>query len=371
MRILQVGKYYPPYKGGIENNTRHCSEELSKDHEVIVLVFNTNSQTVEEEVNGIKVIRVGSMGNLFSQELTFKMIKYIKGLKPDIIHFHAPNPVGMVSILIGAPKSAKIVVTHHTDIVRQKFLKKIVLPLYKILLKRTARIISYTDKYPAHSDELVGFEDKFSTVPNGTSEKPFMDELLIAKVAADFRDKYTKGAPTVAFLGRQVAYKGIDLIIKAIARTTDVHALIGGHGPELKNNKQLAHDLGIADRVHFVGEINDFNKGGFLHASDIFLLPCTNRTESYGQVLVEAQLCKLPTIVSDVGSGVSEVTQHNETGLVIPPNNVDALHTAIVKLINDPELRTRMGDAGYIRAKTNYVETVTGPLLRKLFNDLA
>lgn len=368
MRILQVGKYFPPYQGGIENNTYHCCKELAKDHEVTALVFGSRRKTIIENMDGISIIRAGSFARLFSQELTFEYLSFLQKLKPDLIHLHAPNPVAVASILAVSSR-VPIVITHHTDIVKQRVLKPIVNPMYRQILKRAISIILYTHKYGATSTELEGFYDKFKIIPHGTDESPFqINDHMIDQI--QYFKKLTNDAPTVSFIGRHVPYKGVDNLILALTHLPDVHALIGGNGPSLKESIKLAEELGVSDRVHFIENVNNFNKGALLRASNVYVLPSINRTESFGQSLVEAQLSKLPTIVGDIETGVSEVTQHNITGLVIKPNHVGALVKAIRTLVDNRSLRITMGEAGYERAMTHYTERVTGPMLRNHFKEI-
>ena len=369
MKILQVGKYFPPYKGGIENNTYHCCVELAKDHEVSALVFNGGNKTIVEDMQGIPVVRVGSLGKILSQELSYNFVYYIRKFQPDIIHLHAPNPVAVISILLAAPHTP-LVITHHTDIVRQKYLKLVVLPLYRILLERALAIILYTEQYGVTSNEVKHYKNKFKIIPHGTSENPFIFNQKMALQIKDIQNNLTEGAPTICFIGRHVKYKGVDNLLHAIKALPGVHALIGGEGPTLNNSKKLAYELGIHERVHFLGELNDHNKGAVFRASDVFVLPCINRTESFGQSLVEAQLSGIPTVASDVG-GITEVIQHDKTGLVIRPNNIDELVKAIKMLLDNSEMRRKMGEAGYQRAKAYFVEGVTGPKLREHFNNIA
>jgi rhamnosyl/mannosyltransferase len=164
-----------------------------------------------------------------------------------------------------------------------------------------------------------------------------------------------------------VYYKGVDVLLAALERLPDVHAFLGGDGPELERHRLLAAELGLADRAHFLGPLDREQTVRVYLASDAFVLPAINRTESFGQVQVEAQLCRLPVVATDVRSGVTEVTRDGETGIVVPPGDRGALAGAISRLASAPALRRRLGEAGHDRAMACYVESVTGPKLRALF----
>jgi rhamnosyl/mannosyltransferase len=149
----------------------------------------------------------------------------------------------------------------------------------------------------------------------------------------------------------------------------EVHAFLGGDGPALEENKRLARQLGVADRAHFLGRLDDVEKVPVFYAGDAYLLPTLTRNESFGIVQVEAQLCRRPVVTSEIG-GAPEVTVDGETGLTVPPGDLDALTAAVERLVEDDALRERLGEGGYRRAKEHYVEAVTVPRMRRFFNGL-
>ena len=121
--------------------------------------------------------------------------------------------------------------------------------------------------------------------------------------------------------------------------------MIVGDGPERERLERLAASLGIAQRVAFEGWQSDARD--FLTTFDVFVLP--SRFEGFPLVLLEAMLAGLPVVATDVGS-VAEAVQDGETGLLVPPDDVQALNEALHTLLDDPDLRRKLGDAGRARA---------------------
>ena len=176
----------------------------------------------------------------------------------------------------------------------------------------------------------------------------FTPTPVVQQHAAAIRTRYNN-IPLLLFVGRLRHYKGIGVLIDAM-KSIDAHALIAGDGPMGPIWKQKAVDEGVMDRVTFLNEVPEEELIALYHAADIFVFPSTNRAETWGIVQVEAMACGLPVICTELGTGTSYVNQHDVTGLVIEPNDSQALGDAIQRLIDDPELRQRLGKTGQTRA---------------------
>lgn len=174
-------------------------------------------------------------------------------------------------------------------------------------------------------------------------------ERLTGAASTDLRqtlgiaaDALVIGAP-----GSLISRKGLDVLIPAFRRLTGpAHLMIAGTGPEQPALMRQAAELGMADRVHFIGFSDTI--ADFYRACDIVAL--ASRVEAFGLVLAEAGFCGRPVVATRVG-GVPEVVADGETGLLVPPNDVAALARALQRLADDPALRTRLGQAGQGRAR--------------------
>jgi rhamnosyl/mannosyltransferase len=117
---------------------------------------------------------------------------------------------------------------------------------------------------------------------------------------------------------------------------------------------RVAGELGVIDRVRFVGEVTSEELLAWYYASDVLVLPSTTRQEAFGLVQLEAMLCGRPVVSTDLPTGVPWVNQHERTGLVVRPGDVTALRDALARLVGDADLRQRLGDEARVRAMTEF-----------------
>jgi GalNAc-alpha-(1->4)-GalNAc-alpha-(1->3)-diNAcBac-PP-undecaprenol alpha-1,4-N-acetyl-D-galactosaminyltransferase len=164
--------------------------------------------------------------------------------------------------------------------------------------------------------------------------------------------------PTILTVGRLTHQKAYDVLLEGFARISS-HApywrlVIVGDGDLGETLRAQAEDLGISDRVDWHGRVKD--PFAYYTAADIFVL--VSRYEGIPNVLLEAMSCGLPVIVSDASPGPLEYVKHGVTGLVVPVDDVPSLVIALERLINDPRLRRRLGDAARARVAECKLPTV-------------
>jgi rhamnosyl/mannosyltransferase len=161
------------------------------------------------------------------------------------------------------------------------------------------------------------------------------------------------GSPLLLFVGRLRYYKGLQYLLAAMSEIP-CKLLVVGSGPMEREWRQLAGSLGLSDRVAFLGQVRDEDLPLYYHASDIFLLPASERSEAFGTVQVEAMACGKPVVCTELGTGTSFVNLHGETGLVVPPRDSTALASAICTLLQDEQLRREMGHRARARAYSEF-----------------
>ncbi|MDO5093093.1 MAG: glycosyltransferase [Propionibacteriaceae bacterium] len=145
---------------------------------------------------------------------------------------------------------------------------------------------------------------------------------------------------------------GIDTLIRAFALLPDTtRCVIAGQGQERANLERLAAELGVADRVEFTGQIPNTEVPDLLRSFDVYV--ALSRNESFGVAILEAAACGLPTVVSDA-PGPAEVVVAGTTGFVVGRDDPQAAAEAIGKLLADPSLAHRMGEAGRAHTVANY-----------------
>ena len=171
--------------------------------------------------------------------------------------------------------------------------------------------------------------------------------------AAPVRAAAPRAAPFVLFAGRHVAYKGVDVLLRALCGT-ETRAVIAGDGPKRPAWERLSHDLGLDGRVRFAGAVSDVELRALMQDCAVLVLPSVTNAEAFGYVQLEAMASARPVISTDVPSGVSWVNQDGHTGLVVPAGDAAALRCAIERLIGDPALRSQLGAAGRARVEQEF-----------------
>jgi len=156
------------------------------------------------------------------------------------------------------------------------------------------------------------------------------------------------------FLGRLRYYKGLNYLLDALRDLPRAQLTVVGTGPMEEAWRAQVQQLGLAERVAFVGEVPDAELPAYYAASDIFVLPASERSEAFGAVQLEAMAAGKPVICTELGTGTSYVNVDGETGLVVPARDADALAAAITRLIDDADLRAHMGAAGRARVREQF-----------------
>jgi len=168
-------------------------------------------------------------------------------------------------------------------------------------------------------------------------------------------------APLVGWIGRLAREKGVDVLLAALAELPGVTALLVGDGPERGTLEALVARLGIGERVIFAGW--QAEPRAFLHALDVFCLP--SRSEAFPLAILEAMLAEIPVVASDVGS-VEEAVSEN-TGLLVQPEDPRALASAIRRLLESPDERRRLGEAGRALVLDRYTGAAMARAYEKLY----
>ncbi len=349
MKILQVYKDYYPVVGGMENHIKMLSEELvRRGHHVTVLVTHPTSRTHVEELNGVHVIKAGRLATVASAPLSLALPLILWRQRPDIAHLHFPYPIGEVSQLIFG-RAPHTIITYHSDVVRQKGLLKLYLPLLWKMLYRADCIIATSRNYIDTSPYLSQVREKCTVIPLGLELQRFLHTS--ERQVEAIRKAY--GSPLLLFVGKLRYYKGLQYLLTAMPEIP-CKLLIVGSGPMEDEWRQLAGSLGLSDKVVFVGQVSDEDLPTYYHASDIFVLPASERSEAFGTVQVEAMASGLPVVCTELGTGTSFVNVHGQTGVVVPPKDSAALGSAIGTLLQDEQLCREMGQRARERALSQF-----------------
>ncbi len=369
MRVLQLGKYYHPFKGGIENHLYLLCRELAARAEVEVVVGNSEARTRREVVDGVPVTRCLEIGRIASTSLCPTMPGVLSRRDYDLIHMHFPNPMGVMSYLASRkPPRHALVVTYHSDVVRQERLLRLFRPFMHRVLRRADAVICTSPQYLASSPDLAPYRAKCACIPFGIDLSQFARTAAVAAEAARIRARY--GPAIVIGVGRLIYYKGFENAIRAM-RQVDAHLLLVGDGPLRGQLERVAREAGVAGRVHLLGEIDDRDLVSHYLASDVFVLPSIARSEAFGIVQLEAMACELPVVNTALDSGVPFVSQDGETGLTVPPGDVDALARAVRELLASPERRRELGRAARRRVELEFRKEVMAERVLALYREVS
>jgi len=342
--VLQVNKLYYPHIGGIERIVQSISEGIRPSFEVQVLVCQPYGLARVDNVAGVSVTRAGSLGIWRSMpvSLSFPLIYRRMAPRFDLIHLHHPFPLGELSALKFNSR-AKLVLTWYSSIVRQKYLFTLYRPLLEQLLERLDAIILIYPEALKHTTVLAQHHHKCWTIPLGIDAQQFQTGEGWSQEVAELREKY--GDRLILFVGRLVYYKGLEYLITAM-RSVSGRLLVVGDGPLKKALQKQVLEMGLRDRVVFVGTATQSRLRSLLNACDIFVLPSTHPSEAFGLVQLEAMACRKPVVNTNLPSGVPFVSLDRVTGLTVEPCNSRALAQAINTLLSDPELRRSYGENG-------------------------
>ena len=350
MRILHIGKYFAPHKGGMETFLRDLMLEQAKNGlEVAALVhssertFKTRAEACHIDNTELEITRVARWGTLsfapISPTFYAAARATINRFMPDVIHIHMPNASGLWLLILKEARRVPWVIHWQSDVVtsRHKRILRWLYPIYRIpeqaLLRQAKHIIATSPPYLSTSEPLKQHRAKCSVVPLAIQQPKTLVDPAPAPTSglAVTHDKLK-----VLTVCRLTYYKGVQYLLEAIAKTTNATLTLIGDGEERKSLLLLAQQLGIEDRCNFIFNCSEDDLAGHYRTHDIFCLPSIERTEAFGVVLLEAMQMGLPCLVSDVpGSGMAWVVDAPHAGYTIPPADAGAMAKVLADIHND------------------------------------
>lgn len=367
MRVLHIGKYFPPHPGGMESFLGDLTTaQVRRGHAVAVVVHgpqsritNTGGLTLYEAKAGRQILYAP-----VSPGFTRTLSRAIRDFRPDIIHVHVPNLSAFWLLLSKAGRRIPWVVQWQSDVHVAGGPWRLRLPyqFYRLaesaLLRRAVAIICSTPDYRDASRPLRPWLDKTRVVPLGVDPGRVAPRGGTDPVDGSWNHD---GALKVLVVGRLAHYKGHRHLLDALELVSDVRVVVAGDG-ELKSQLQgYSERLGLRERVRFLGSTDAPGLRALFQAADVVCLPSTARTESFGIVLLEAMAFSRPVLASDVpGSGMPWVVRSSGHGMLAAPRDPDSLAQAL-EALKDEELRLRLGRAGRKALETDFhIDRVAG-----------
>jgi N-acetyl-alpha-D-glucosaminyl L-malate synthase BshA len=364
--ICMVAVDFYPRVGGMQTHTLALAQHLQAiGVNVFVVTRSYPGLPLYEEVGGLSIHRVDVRPNASKIEASFRFINGALKLMKErrahfqIIHSHqviSPTTIG----LIGRELMHKKVIvnphstTHGGDLGILLRLRPLTGGLRLFWMKKRA------DAFVAISQDIkdvligLGFPpNKIAYISNGVDTTHFSPLSAYSKAACRQSLNLSDG-PIIVFVGRLVAVKQLDVLIKAFAGLVpnlpaSAQLLIVGDGEERARLENQAVELGVSPQVRFIGSVA--NVRPYLQASDIFVLP--SRNEGLPVALLEAMACSLPCVASATG-GILDVIRPGINGLMAPPGDVQALQSGLNILLSDSMLAAQLGRQARQDAHQNY-----------------
>ncbi len=390
-KVLHVGKYFPPHVGGMEtylHNLMHALAALNIIPCALVHQSKTSFTSVEESfsANGsaLRVVRAATWCQILftpvSPSFPLLLHRLIERDQPDLLHLHLPNPSAFWALALPSARRLPWVIHWQSDVWTQsshwllRLAYRVYSPLESALLKKADEIIVSSPSYLATSQPLAMMSNKCAVIPLGIYDR-FNDQTrnnsAMVPKSAGKTGAESVGNLKVLAIGRMTHYKGFDILLRAIAQTERITLDLVGHGELTRSLERLKDSLNLSARVRFHGLLDDNAKDMLLSRCDCLCLPSTDRTESFGMVLLEAMSAAKACVVSDVeGSGMSWLVEDGETGLVTPNNDMDGLTDALCRLRDDPALAIRLGLKGREKFLAALTIEASAEAIRDLYHRL-
>lgn len=354
MRILFCNYEYPPLGGGGGVVMAALARQLARRHEVTVLTSKAQSLPALSIEDGVRVIRVPvffrrqlSVANMPSM-FAYLPTGFVRGLQLgketqfDVINTHFVVPTGPLGhALARLWKIPNVLSVHGGDLFDPS--KRSSPHRHAPMRAAVRRLLRWADAVVGQSHDTVRHVSSIYKVDRPVDLIPLGIERPPTAVKAS---RSSFGLPASAFVlvtvGRLVARKASTQLVDALvaSRLPHAHLLVVGDGPDAVAVAERARALGVAERVHLLGQVTEHQKYAALSIADAFVT--TSQHEGFGLVFLEAMAFGLPVVCYDRG-GQTDFLTNNATGYVVPLNDIDRFSRAIVELNSDVEARKRFG----------------------------
>lgn len=334
--------------GGAGRYVFDLATHFSHSNDVAVLLGgNGILKTKLDEVN-VRTISLEDLGrdiHVIKDLAAFtKLLAFFKKEKPDVVHLNSSKIGAMGALAARIAGVKKVVFTGHGwafNEDRTPFSRFVIMVIHWITILLSSKTIAVSEKTKKDIGFLPGTKNKMVVIYNGIGAEQTETKLdalrFLASHSPALKEKLATSPLIIGTLSELHKNKGLDFAIQAIAKIkeeTNCVFVVMGSGDEREYlEKQIAkHNL--QDTVFLLGFVSDAQR--YIKAFDIFTL--TSRTEALPYVLLEVGKAGVPIIASNVG-GISEIIDHEKTGLLISPGNTEEIETALRRLAGHPELR--------------------------------
>jgi glycosyltransferase involved in cell wall biosynthesis len=332
--VLHVYKDFPPVLGGIEGHLGLLTRLLDEQGLPCAVLCSRRRGMPARELRGrLCVERRSAPLTLASTPLPPALPWALRRHGAALVHLHYPWPPGEVAWLVGG-RGRPLVVSVHCEAVRYPRLARWLSPLSQRVLARAQRILVASSAI-AQLPLLARHRERVRIVPYGVD----LESLHPGRPTADPLPEVPH--PRLLFVGRLRHYKGLPVIAAALSRLPGAHLLVVGEGPERARLESALEASGCRERAHLLGEVSEERLLALRQSSDAALLASTSRAEAFGLAIAEAQACGLPAVTTELATGTAQSVADGASGRVVPPDDPDALATALAWCIDSAQAPAR------------------------------
>lgn len=357
MRVLHIGKFFPPYAGGIEQFMADLLPALrTQGITPAALVHGHRGHNgICEDYHGCRVYRARCHGRLLYAPVspTFPawLQRAIGEFQPQLLHLHLPNTSAFWALLSPAARRLPWLVHWHADVVtgslerRLRAAYRLYRPLEQRLLARSRVVAVTSPDYLRASAALAAWRQRCQIIPLGLDPQRLPPPTSAERLQA--AALWPTDGYRILAVGRLAYYKGFEVLLQALAAHSQLQLVIVGRGERYDRLSARLAALGLRHRVCLAGYQPDPVRNALLAECDILCLPSLERTEAFGMVLLEAMRFARPIVASDIpGSGVGWVIRRSGAGVLVPAGDSDALGNALAALARDAGQRRALGTSG-------------------------
>lgn len=381
---MVVIPYFYPRIGGLENYAYELCKILKNKYnvDIVVVCSNWDSNTYKEEmIDKIKIYRIPYLFKLSSTPINSSwygvLNKIIDVEKPDIINGHLPVPyIADIAARVAHKRNIPFILTYQNDLTGYNLSVKVASRLYYRIygfktLEYSNVIIASNQHYVNNSKYLKNYIKKIKVVHPGIDTNKY-HPMQSSEIRAKYDLKDEKIILFVGQLNKESQHKGLDFLLQSIPiinKKINSKLIVVGTGNYSEHYKTRANDLNISNNVIFSGFVDGNDLVKYYNEADVLVLPSYNDAEGFGIVLIEAQACGIPVIGTNVG-GIPAAIKDGETGLLIPPKDINQLSSALIRLLSDKQLSEQMGQSGYSYVRDNFTWEKSGESLFNLLKQM-
>jgi phosphatidylinositol alpha-mannosyltransferase len=340
LRILQVSDAYYPYPSGVTEYVHNLTQALRRlGHKVSILTgHNSNDEETPAGVYRLGRVVYIPMNKSFATlpvgfNLPFKVRNLLSKNRFDIIHLNGPFPPDLSFWALHYSKSVNIASFLSAGFSFNAPFARIFDLLFRIHNQQIhGRIALSRAAVRTIAPYMPG---NYEIIPSGVDTDFFNPQV---------RPRILNHRPRVLYLSRLDERKGLPVLLKAFPKIQSefpkVRLLVVGKGPLARYCQELAIELKIADAVEFLGFVPKEDLPSYYRSGDLYCSPALGG-ESFGIVLLEAMAAGLPVVASRI-PGYDEVIEDGINGVLVPPQDPEALAQAVIMILKKPELKARL-----------------------------